>query len=157
MSLKAPPLGITCHWIAGAGVPLAEALKSAFAPSITDTFAGSLVTTGMVHVPRMIVLLWAMLLSWYASTVPDVSTAVFSTVPVAFASTATTNPKLAFALAARLPDRTHRTVPVPPTAGVVIVQPAAVVADANVVPAGIASVTVSAFDDSGPLLFTMML
>src|SRR5438128_10842507 len=55
-SLKLPPpLGITCHWIAGAGVPNAETLKLASAPAITETLAGALATAGMVHVPKMIV------------------------------------------------------------------------------------------------------
>jgi hypothetical protein len=105
----------------------------------------------------MVVLVWALLLIWYASTLPAVSVAVFSTVPTALESTATTSPNVALPPARKLPDRIHLTVPAPPTAGVVMVQPAGAVADTNLVPAGIALVSVSEMDDSGPLLLTMML
>ena len=82
---------------------------------------------------------------------------MFSTVPTALEFTATTNPNVAFAPALKPVARSHLTIPVPPAAGVVMLQPAGAVADTNVVPAGIASVSVSAVDDSGPLLLTMML
>jgi hypothetical protein len=102
------------------------------------------------------VLVWAVLLIRYASTLPDVSVAVFSTVPVALASTATTIPNVALPPERKLPDTIHLTVPVAPAAGVVMVQPAGAVADTNLVPAGITSVSVSWLDTSGPLLLTIM-
>src|SRR5260221_11402329 len=81
-SLKLPPpLGIICHWTAGAGAPVAETLKLALAPASTVTFAGSLATAGLVHVPKMVVLVWKLLLLRYASTLPAVSHGAFSDLP----------------------------------------------------------------------------
>ena len=48
------------------------------------------------------------------------------------------------------------TFPVPPTAGVAVIQPAGAVADKNVVFAGTASVTVTVLAGSGPLLVKLI-
>ena len=41
-----PPSVLFCHWTAGAGLPLAAAVKVAVAPALTVWFVGLVVITG---------------------------------------------------------------------------------------------------------------
>jgi len=71
------------------------------------------------------------------------------------AATWTTMVKVGEAPAARV-ALTKVTVPVPPTAGVVVVQPAGAVAATKVVPAGMPSVRLTPCASLGPLLFSVI-
>ena len=75
-------------------------------------------------------------------------------VPARLAPTFTTSVKLALPMPSDA--LLHDTVPFVPTAGVVQVQPAAAVSDANVVPAGNASLSTASVAAAGPALATVI-
>jgi hypothetical protein len=70
-------------------------------------------------------------------------------------TTCVTNVKFAVALRERLLPSVQVIVPVPPTAGVVQVQPAGAVIDWKVVLGGVVCVNVGAVAAAGPLLVTL--
>lgn len=144
--------------------------------SVTDTFGaldGPLFVTGMAYVmfvpsvavagavldtptsaaTATVVVAVAVLLAAFGSVVADVTAAEFVIVVLldTEASTCTTNVKVAEAPLANEPV-VAVTFPVPPTGGVVVVQPAGALSEKNVVLAGTASVSDTLAALAGPAL-----